>query len=126
MSKVLAPLPLGQAMHKVMIRAKYEQAVMATEYFIDGEDKPAIWQSLMDLIQETPDFAGVCYNGFCLKFSASSDWHYDIRLFGPDPIMIEISSWADDVRTEFCSILTKLRKTHPIRIADEDGAPSDL
>ena len=97
---------------------------MSTEYYIRSSSQsqmPDIWNQLRALVSGQPFCLDVQDNVIKLKGTSSpNDWEFDVRLFGTNEILVEISSWNDSIRVEFGGVLKRLSEDFDFTITDED------
>lgn len=98
---------------------------MSAEYFIkstDGTPDRDVWDAVVRQAERCT--IKVVTEDGCLLFKdelGENDWDFDVRIFGPSPILLEISSWGDRTRRAIAEMISNVARTHPVSIVDEDG-----
>lgn len=103
---------------------------MSYEYYIRPtieEESGAFWRDMRERALVSSCFVREDGNALLLRApDSSSDWEYDIRLFAPPQLLLEISSWNDTIRVAIGELLADLRRRYAFRIEDEDGVALNL
>jgi len=86
-----------------------------------------LWMDLARSFARTGVYVGATDGCITLKSPTEvSAWTFDVRLFDTAPVLMEISSWNDDIRTVVTQAFRSVRSLYDFDVVDDDGQPVEL
>ena len=98
---------------------------MGHEYYVALEDeakRSQFWDELRCLLRSSPFIIDEKPQVLIFKGQESvHGWEYDLRIFGPSPVMLEVSSWPNDLLQNIITIFAEIKSSFMLDFVDEDG-----